>query len=70
MKFSPVDVDPRSAGRVLCLPEDVSAVVDAVEIDRLAVIICPRTVRWWRKPDHLQSCKVSVFVRRSDITVD
>jgi hypothetical protein len=36
-----VDVNPRPPGGVLCLPEDVSAVVDTVEVNRLAIIVCP-----------------------------
>src|SRR5262249_19899159 len=34
-----IDVDPRFPGRVLCLPEDVGAIVDSVEVDRLAVVV-------------------------------
>src|SRR5215475_7296819 len=47
-----IDVDPRSPGRVLCLPEDVSAVVDAIEVDRFAVVVRPRAVRRRGEPDH------------------
>src|SRR5262249_13620895 len=58
-----VDVDPRSPGRVLCLPEDVSTVVDAVEVDRLAVVVRPRAVRRRGEPDHFGQSRTAVDVR-------
>ena len=54
--FDPLhDVDPRSPGRMLCVPENVGAVVDAVEIDRLAVVVRPGGLRRRGDPTILAS---------------
>ena len=39
-----VDINPRGARRMLGLAEDIGAVVDTVEIDRLAVVVLPLAV--------------------------
>jgi hypothetical protein len=41
-----VDINPRSPRRVLCLAEDVCAVVDAIEVDRPPIIADP--IMWRR----------------------
>src|SRR5262249_6833563 len=58
-----IDINPRRAGRVLCPTEDVFAVVDAIEVDWLAVVVGPRTMRWWGQADHLGKCRPAVDVR-------
>jgi hypothetical protein len=40
-----VGIDPRGVRRMPCLARDIGAVVNAVEIDRLALVVGPRPVR-------------------------
>ena len=57
-----VDIDPRVAGRVRLLAQDVGAVVDAVEVDRLAVIAHP-FVRRRGQADHRGQRRPGVDMR-------
>src|SRR5271165_1181896 len=41
-----IDIDPRVARRVRCFPQDVRTVVNAVEVDPLAVVADPIVGRW------------------------
>src|SRR5271169_1232634 len=51
IEYLAIDKDPRVTRRVLGLAQDVRAVVDAVEVDRLAVVTDP-IVGWRCETDH------------------
>lgn len=58
-----VDIDPRSAGRMPRLAHDVGAVVNAVEIDRFAVVVRPRPVGRWGETDHRRQRRPAIDMR-------
>src|SRR5438876_3166952 len=58
-----VNVNPRIPGRVLRLAEDVGTVVNAVEVDRLAVVAFPFAVRWRLQAYHRGQRRPAVDVR-------
>ena len=58
-----VDIDPRVARRMLRLAHDIGAVVNAVEIDRLAVVVHPRAMGRRGEADHRRQRCPAVDVR-------
>ena len=62
-KVLTVGIDPRIARRMQRLARDVGAVVDAVEIDRLAVIVDPRTVGRRGEADHRRQRRPAIDMR-------
>src|SRR5262249_33712742 len=57
-----IDVNPLSSRRMLCFPEDVSTVIDAIEVNRLAVITCPGSMRRRCEPRHCSQCRPAANV--------
>src|SRR5207302_114111 len=58
-----VNVNPRIPRGVLGLAEDVGTVVNAVEVDRLAVVAFPCAVRWRGEADHRGQRRPAINVR-------
>src|SRR5262249_36549153 len=57
-----IDVDPRRPRRVRCFPQDVCAVVYAVEVDPLTVV--PNPIVWWgREANHRSKRRPGVDMR-------
>src|SRR5271166_1818153 len=57
-----IDIDPRVARRVRCFPQDVRTVVNAVEVDPLAVVADPIVGRW-RETGHRGKRRPGVDMR-------
>ena len=58
-----VDIDPPVTRRMLRLARDVGTVVDAVEVDRLAIVVLHLAVWRWREADHRGGRGPHVHVR-------